>query len=403
MRCMVALLLMMLFQSGGTLPFRVQVFPHWGDLPVPQGRESVVSKVVVTSEGNCSQYLAAQTDQNQWIPQGNPILTSQRFPLSNTRLYRMARYFFHSGKAFYFKCEKPFRVNREKNLESYTYEGDFVAVFDVTEKGKPVRIINIIDPESYLKGVVPSEVSSSWPMETLKAQAVAARSYAWWQVLKARLNPNSIYDLDDTIGYQAYLGLTRRTIPTDQAVDLTARTVMRYQGKVIKAYFSADSGGVSESAANVFGEDLPYCKSKKEEYDLTKTKTYWQKTMTLTEISQSLGGSVRSMEVLQGDRNESGRVKFLTVYFENGQVDKVPGTRIRRLFKLRSTLFVVRPIQSSEVESFQLEGRGFGHGVGMAQIGAREYASQLGWTFDQILKFYYDGITLEPIYEQYSE
>jgi SpoIID/LytB domain protein len=403
MRCMVALLLMMLFQSEGTLPFRVQVFPHWGDLPVPQGREAVVSKVLVTSAGNCSQYLAAQTEKNQWIPLGNPILSSQKFLLSNTRLYRMARYFFHTGKAFYFKCEKPFKVNREKNLESFTYEGDFVAVFDVSEKGKPVRIINIIDPENYLKGVVPSEVSSSWPMEALKAQAVAARSYAWWQVLKARLNPNSAYDLDDTIGYQAYLGLTRRTAPTDQAVDLTSRTVMRYQGKVIKAYFSADSGGASESAENVFGEDLPYCKSRKEEYDLSKTRTNWQKTMTLAEISQALGDSVRSISVLNEDRSESGRVKFLTVYFENGQVEKISGTRIRRLFKLRSTLFEVRPSPASGVESFQLDGRGFGHGVGMAQVGAKEYASQLGWTFDQILKFYYDGITLEPIYEQYSE
>ncbi len=397
---MLALLLLMLLQTEQSAPFRVQVFPHWGKFPVPQGRETVVNRVLVTSEGNCSQYLANQNEKNQWIPQGNPILTAQRFPLSNTRLYRMARYFFHTGQAFYFKCEKPFKVNRERNLESHSYEGDFVAIYDGSEKGKPVRIINIVDPESYLKGVVPSEVSSSWPMEALKAQAVAARSYAWWQVLRARMTPGSIYDLDDTIGFQAYLGNSKRSGSTDSAVDQTSRQVMKFQGKIIKAYFSADSGGTTEASKNVFNEDLPYLVSKSEVYDISKTKTFWTKAFTPAGVDSAFGASVVRLEVRPEDRNESGRVSFLTVYDREGRVTKVPGTRVRSLLKLRSTLFDLSTDSSGNVT---FSGKGYGHGVGMAQIGAREYASQFGWSFDQILNFYYTGITLESVTEPYAE
>jgi stage II sporulation protein D len=291
-------------------------------------------------------------------------------------------------------------VNRERGFESYTYEGDFVALFDVSEKGKPVRIINIIDPERYLKGVVPSEVSSSWPMEALKAQAVAARSYAWWQVLRARLSSGSIYDLDDTIGYQAYLGITRRSVPTDTAVDQTSRLVMKYQGKIIKAYFSADSGGVTEASKNVFGEDLPFLVSKPELYDISKTKTNWTKSLSSQMLDAAFERSILKLEVRSEDRNESGRVSFLTAYDRDGRVEKIPGTRVRTLLKLRSTLF---DLSTDSTGNVTFSGKGYGHGVGMAQIGAREYASQFGWSFDQILNFYYTGITLESVTEPYSE
>jgi SpoIID/LytB domain protein len=400
MRVMVAFLFYLFAHAAEPVPFRVMVFPHLGDYPVPQGRETVISKVEVTSESDCQQYLTSLNDQNQWVIQGSPIKTANRFLLSNTRLSRMARYFFHQSNAFYFKCEKPFKVNRLKPLESYAYEGDFVAVFDASAKGKPVRIINVIHPEQYLQGVVPSEVSSSWPAETLKAQAVAARTYAWWQVLRSRQNSASIYDLDDTIGYQAYLGITKQTPETDTAVKDTDGLVMKYDGKPIKAYFSADSGGVTESSQNGFGEDLPYLVSVAETYDLSKTNTQWTKTFTLKEISTLFGVELLNLEIRPEDRNESGRVNWVTLTALNGSVEKVPGTKWRRLLKLRSTLFEV---SQDSTAGFQFNGRGYGHGVGMAQIGAREYAKQFEWNFEQILKFYYHGITLESIHEPNRE
>jgi stage II sporulation protein D len=275
----------------------------------------------------------------------------------------------------------------------------FVAIVDTDTQ---IKIINLIDSEKYLEGVVPAEVGKDWPVESLKAQAVAARTFAWWTVLNER-KTNIDFDLDDTVQYQAYSGTLNQTAATDLAVTETANTVMKYSGKVIKAYFSADSGGKTESAKKVFGEDLPYCVSKEEVYDISKTKTSWNVQFDLSEISKNISKNLKSIQVLPSDVSLSGRVDYVTLTNESGTLFKMAGTSFRQALKLRSTLF---ELESKIVDSkvvIEISGKGYGHGVGMTQIGARETALQLGWSFDQIVKFYYTGITLEAINHDYLE
>ncbi len=394
---------MMMIQSTLAEPFRVLVFPHQGIYPSPQGKESITSKVTVVSEQKCTQYQAFLDSNHQWNMKGDPLSTSDQFHFSKSLFSRFNRFFHRFGNAYYVSCPKPFKVIREKNLESFTYEGDFVVVLNLNSINNPIQIINIVDSESYVRGVVPSEVGSGWPQEALKSQAVAARTYAWWTVQNARMSNPDLFDLDDTIGYQAYLGISRRTADTDAAVNQTSHLVLKYNGQVIKAYFSADSGGRTESGKNVFGDDLPYCVSKSELYDVSKTTTDWEKKVSFTDINAAYYTQVKTVQIENSDRNESGRVNFVTLVTTQGKTIKIPGVMFRRNFKLRSTLFDVASTYENGQMRLKITGRGYGHGVGMAQIGAKEYATQLGWTFDQIVKFYYTGVTLEPINHDYAE
>jgi stage II sporulation protein D len=391
---MVALFFSIILETVSASPFRVLVFPHQGSYPIPQGKESIVSKVSITSEEVCHRYQAVLNSNQEWEKSGNLIESKKNYLLSTSLI----------GKnSFYFECSKPFKVIRDAKLEAYSYEGNFVASVDSVGATAAVQIINLVEPEQYIQGVVPSEVGNNWPAEALKSQAVAARTFAWWTVLNQRSFAKTNFDLNDTVEYQAFLGVSKKTTLTDEAVNATAHQVMKYQGRVIKSYFSADSGGTTESALGAFGQDLPYCVSKVELYDVSKTKTAWEIKLSLNEIRLKINNSIKSLEVLPGDLDESGRVSLVTFTLLNGKKAQLSGVAFRRALKLRSTLFSLKTETIKNQDFITISGKGFGHGVGMAQIGAREYANQLGWNFDQILKFYYSGITLEAISNEYFE
>lgn len=125
----------------------------------------------------------------------------------------------------------------------------------VLNEKKGLAIINELDMENYIKGVVPSEMPTSWKMEAHKAQAIAARSYAVANMGK-RLEYG--YDLKDTPQDQNYIGVSVETIQTNRAVDATRGQVLVYKGKVIRAYYHASAGGKTLSAKRVWGKDLPY-------------------------------------------------------------------------------------------------------------------------------------------------
>ena len=363
--------------------FRVQVFPHFGAYSTPQGREASASSVEITSDEDCVGYEAVLDANQEWTKGEATGDSNSDLKFNSTGADRNA----------YYACTKPFVINRTTPLQSIPYSGDFVVVI---ARGK-VRVINIIDPDTYVKGVIPTEVEASWPMESLKAQAVATRTYAWYSVLESRATVSDI-DMDDTVSYQAYMGNAKRAATSDLSADQTEGLVMLYSGVVIKSYFSADSGGYTEAAAEVFGA-LPYCIAKPESYDLTAyATTSWTKTFSSADLTSLLvgAGSLRSGVIVQNvvvndtDRTASGRARNVTITSADGEVFTVSGPDFRYATKVRSDLFTV----SSSGGSFTFNGKGYGHGVGMAQIGAWQYAKQLNWTYDQILKFYYDGVTI---------
>lgn len=128
----------------------------------------------------------------------------------------------------------------------------------IQNRGQKLTVINNVDMEDYLKGVVPSEMPSGWELEALKAQAIAARSYA---IANLGKRGSLGYDLKDTPEDQAYGGASAETSRTNTAVDETSGLVLTYNYKVISAFYSASAGGQTINAKEAWGSDLPYIRS----------------------------------------------------------------------------------------------------------------------------------------------
>ena len=128
----------------------------------------------------------------------------------------------------------------------------------IQNRNNKLTVINNVDLESYIKGVVPAEMPSGWEIEALKAQAIAARSYALANLGK---RASMGFDLKDTPEDQAYGGASAETSKTNSAVDETGDIVLTYNYKVVSAFYSASAGGQSINAKDVWGSDLPYIRS----------------------------------------------------------------------------------------------------------------------------------------------
>lgn len=245
-----------------------------------------------------------------------------------------------------------------------------------------------LELEEYIVGVVAAEMPASFSLEALKAQAIAARTYA----LKAIQNGTQ---LTDTVSTQAYKdnnqlksmwGNSYNTYynKIKNAVTSTKGLAMYYNGSLINAYYFSTSNGYTEDARAVFG-DLPYLKSVESSVD--KNVASYLKTVTLTyeDISNKLGVPITSLSNIVIERNNSNRVG--TIIIDNNSYS---GVKFRTILGLRSTDFDI-VLNENDVS---ITTRGYGHGVGMSQYGAHEYAKQ-GWSYTQILKHYYSGITIK--------
>ena len=126
-----------------------------------------------------------------------------------------------------------------------------------------VRVINYLPLEKYLYGVVPYEMSNSWPVEALKAQAVCARGY-----VISHMSTSGTYDVTDTSSYQVYKGYESSYTNSNNAVNATSGQVLTYGGSIANTYYSASNGGQTELPQNVWVSSLPYCVMKDDPYDL---------------------------------------------------------------------------------------------------------------------------------------
>jgi stage II sporulation protein D len=230
-----------------------------------------------------------------------------------------------------------------------TWRGSFVALL---RSGK-VRLIDRVGVEDYLRGVVPFEVSASWPAEALQSQAVAARSYAL-----ASATPGGDFDLYATTRSQYYGGRLGETSATDKAVSETARQVLTFSGGtatpvVAKTFFFASSGGRTESVQNVWGgAKVVYLSSVDDPYDTYSPQHVWAKPLVLDEprLGRLLGsynatanpvgvkGSLRGVRITL--RGLSPRVRRLEITGSRG-INTVSGERLRAKLGLKSTWFSV--------------------------------------------------------------
>ena len=257
-----------------------------------------------------------------------------------------------------------------------------------TEKG--LTAVNWVDDQEYLYSVLGGEMDASWPQEALKAQAIAARTYALYEREKQRNNP--IYDLGNTPDrWQIYKGVISESPATYAAVDSTLGQVLTYKNRIILSVFHACSGGHTENVEDVWGSNEPYLRAV-QDYDQNIRECNWVKTFSPTEISAKFPEVGNVKDMIPETYSPFRSVKVLKIVGNRG-TKVLQGEEVRTALKLKSTRFSVTKGADG---SFVLQGLGFGHGLGMSQWGAYNLARQ-GVNHLQILGHYYQGVALTPI------
>lgn len=339
-------------------------------------------------------------------------------------------------------------IDKLKRNGKPAYYHGVLEITPKTAKQNSFFLVNILDLESYLKGVVPNEMPIRFGIEALKAQAIAARNYA----LTPRTRSHKEFDLDDSVASQVYFGANTETPLSNKAVVETEGLVALYDWELILAQYSSTAGGYTENYENAFSDPKtkefpskpkPYLTGKpdiysvgslnREEearlfymscpdsYDIKSPYYRWQKQWEKKELedvlaktlpAQSKTGFVKP-EFKEGDtlgelkainvrkRGVSGKVMELEIVTDKETYHVEKELVVRRLLQksnisLPSANVVFENLYDTEKNLTKIVayGGGFGHGVGMSQYGAGFMSTSLHKTFDKILKRYYTGISI---------
>jgi stage II sporulation protein D len=253
-------------------------------------------------------------------------------------------------------------------------------------------VINVLPLEEYLVGLINFEISSQWPMEAVKAQVIAARTYAFYQRGNRSAEP---YDVDSGVSDQVYGGTGKEDARSRRAVEETRGELLLYQGNPIFSVYSACCGGKTESVEYMWAGVFPYLRSVECAYCLDSPHFLWNYSIDGERMASALeSGAVSGSRVLGleiEERSPSRRVLNLVIQAQNGR-QRTSGKDFRRLLgydQLRSTNFIVKENEGV----FQFSGLGWGHGVGFCQWGAKGMADA-GADYRTILKSYYHGVEI---------
>ncbi len=315
----------------------------------------------------------------------------------------------YKGKDFLF--ETPILFEAEDGFilfENKRYRGKILL-----EKGE--KVINIVKLEDYLLGVVPAEIGRKDPslIEAFKAQAVCARSYALRKYMERMYAPFHLYgDIKD----QVYLGRDYEDSWGNSACEATRGVVCVYKNEIALTLYHSTCGGVTANFKDMFPamDELPYLRGVRCNLygkDLCKASPYysWErkykkeyfenliKNNFLKIFGINLNGDI--FERMEIKKNKEGRIIEMKIKHESGNII-LKSNEIRNLFKdeMKNT-----PLPSVWFDLIQkgneilLKGRGFGHGIGLCQYGAREL-SKMGWNYEEIITFYFPGTKIKKIY-----
>ena len=286
-------------------------------------------------------------------------------------------------------------------ITNFFYEYKFSTGLVIKKEEKKIRVlkkdntVEILNLEDYLIGVVSAEVPVCFEEEAIKAQAVAARTYA---LKRMQNNKDSNYDVTDDTSSQVYQ--TEEELKSKwkdkyeeyrnkikNAVYNTKGEYLTYNNDIIYAFFFSTSNGKTEDNKDVFGQDLPYLKVVDSSFDEKETSGFVAtKTFNLNEFYQKLGMPYNEiLNIKNKELTTSGRVKNITI---NDKLFK--GTEVRTKLSLRSTDFNIE----QNNKEIKITTKGFGHGVGMSQYGANALAKQ-NKNYKEILNYYYQGTNLK--------
>lgn len=269
------------------------------------------------------------------------------------------------------------------------------------------EVINVVDLEQYVAGVIGWEMIASWPVEALKAQAIASRTYALFE-MERRRGSGDQWDLDDTTQFQVYGGVGpadnpkhwRETANVLEARQATTGVVLTYEGKGFRAYFHSTSGGATtDPATALLTDDViePLKGVELGEFDKDSPKSSWQINMASSEVKARLiEKGVTPSDIIRIETDEagaSGHAITLKLYDRRGHHRVVSAVAIRQALGLFSTRFNAE----KNGDEWVFRGSGYGHGCGMCQWSARGMA-KAGWDSDRILDAMYPGSELRSIY-----
>lgn len=234
------------------------------------------------------------------------------------------------------------------NRQKYYYRGNIE--IDIDREHRKLNVINIIGIEEYLCGVLKKEISPRWPKEVLKAQAVAARTFAIFNMNKYI---DKGYNICASTNSQAYGGVNHEDPLTNKAVDETRGVIITYKGKPINAVYHSDSGGYTEDSENVWGSFLPYLRSVESKFEEKvspphHTWSYSINEKDLTEKLQKQGYEINSVVSIEPVRkSETGRTSEVVFTTDNNKAINMKTNDFRSLIGadlIRSTLFHIEAI-----------------------------------------------------------
>jgi len=280
-------------------------------------------------------------------------------------------------------------VRSLKNQTSF-----FDTKHNVTIKDMETNVAKTLEMEEYLIGVIAGEMPASFNIEALKAQAVAARTYAYYKISTS----SGEYDLTTDSNTQVYLNENEMkskwkneydyyVTKIIEAIKATKDEVITFKGEIIPAYYFSMSNGFTEDAVNVFGEDKSYLQKVESKEDATNKNFMVQTTISKEIFCQKLNIDCCKIIVSNVDKNESERVENITI-----NNISFTGIELRKLLNLRSTDFEFI-IKENDI---MVTTYGYGHGVGMSQYGANTMANE-GYNYQEILKHYYTGTDIKNI------
>ncbi len=266
--------------------------------------------------------------------------------------------------------------------------------------------------EEYVRNVVAAEVPAAFEVEAIKAQAVAARTYAVWKInrFKDSVNPDhpgaslctdhqhcqewlSFQELEDRHGKSWIKNYWPKI---EEAVAATAGVIMTYNMEAIEPLYHSTSGGQTENSEDVYVSALPYLRSVSSPYEERSPVLVDTKTVSVSEFVNAIKGRYSDFSIKQNniaseitiaDRSVGGTIKLIKIGNK-----ELKGSEVRDIFQLRSSDFTI----TVRGNSIEFTTRGYGHGVGMSQWGANGMAER-GATYEEILKHYYQGIDLSKI------
>ncbi len=287
-----------------------------------------------------------------------------------------------------------FPENGVVRIDGRPYRGDI----EVFEDGRQLSVIDELDVEAYVAGIINNEISSKWPQEAVKAQAVVARTYAIYQ--KKRAKAGALYDVEGSVMGQVYNGAGAEDGRALAAVNMTRGEILAYNGEPALTVYHSNAGGMTDSAKDIWARYYPYLNSVASPYDSLAPNFSWEFTLpasALEDLLDSSGMSVgRPEAIYPEDVLASGRVKTLIIKGADGRALRLTGEGLRRIIgyaALKSAVFEVTSGQGL----FSFRGRGSGHGVGLSQWGAKGMAGN-GYSYKEILRHYYPGTGIMKAY-----